>query len=57
MEEGGEQLVKATASEAIEKYVIVCSRAVTWRDEVDEAVGARRKADARYTPNETTTGW
>ena len=51
MEEGGEQLVKTTASEAIEKYVIVCSRAVTWRDEV------RRKADARYTPNETTTGW
>ena len=37
--EGWEQLFKTTASKAIGKKLIVCSRAVKWRDEqVKEAI-------------------
>ena len=48
--EGWEQMVKTTASEVIQKKLIVCNRAVKWWDEeVKEATRVTREAHARYT--------
>ena len=55
---GWEQLVKTTASKVIGKKLIVCNRAVKWRDdELKEAIRIRREAHARYIASKNAAGW
>ena len=49
--------VKNTECRVLGNKLIICNRAVIWRDEeVKEAIRVRREAYARYTSNNTVVG-